>query len=312
MTSSENRFDDAIAAFPPSVQADLREILATGAFIPSERVAQLSDAMDVDVATLMMALLPVAAAYARPPISEFYVGAVALGMPPTDNAGPGSLYLGANMEFPGQALAFSVHGEQSAVNNAWLHGEHGLQALAINAAPCGYCRQFLYELSTAASLRIHLPDVDGGEDAPHETRPLKYFLPEAFGPRDLGFEGGLMAPESHGLTISEGGAAARAALGGANACYAPYSEGYCGVALTTADETLYAGRYAENAAYNPSLAPMLSALAWMNMSLPAQAPLEIARAVLVEASAEISQRDASAAVLASVAPSIALEVVPAE
>jgi cytidine deaminase len=36
-------------------------------------------------------------------------------------------------------------------------------------------------------------------------------------------------------------------------------------------DTIYTGRYAENVAYNPSMSPIESALAYMNMSLPAQA-----------------------------------------
>ena len=45
-------------------------------------------------------------AYARAPISKFYAGAVALGMPPSSPiSDPGNLYLGANMEFPNEALS---------------------------------------------------------------------------------------------------------------------------------------------------------------------------------------------------------------
>jgi cytidine deaminase len=76
-------------------------------------------------------------------------------MPPSSPiSGPGNLYLAANMEFTNEALSLCVHGEQSAVNHALIQGETGLQSLAINAAPCGYCRQFLYEITTAKTLNI--------------------------------------------------------------------------------------------------------------------------------------------------------------
>jgi cytidine deaminase len=47
---------------------------------------------------------------------------------PSPISGPGNLYLGANMEFPNEALSLCVHGEQSAVNHALIQGETGLQS----------------------------------------------------------------------------------------------------------------------------------------------------------------------------------------
>ena len=61
----------------------------------------------------------------------------------------GNLYFGANYEFPGQALSFTVHAEQAATMHAISFGETGIDLLAVSAAPCGYCRQFLNELTTA-------------------------------------------------------------------------------------------------------------------------------------------------------------------
>ena len=92
-------------------------------------------------------------------------------------------------EFQNAALSFTVHAEQSATNNAWLNGESGIQALAISAAPCGYCRQFLYELITASQLNILLPH-SNTVLLPYSLTPLTTFLPDAFGPGDLGITGG--------------------------------------------------------------------------------------------------------------------------
>ena len=310
MSSSTNRLNDAIMALPSVIQDEVHAILAQRAVIPSATVGKWLELLGIEIGHLMIQLLPVAAAYARAPISGFYVGAVSLGMPTAGEGGPGTLYLGANMEFPNEALSFCIHGEQSATNNAWLHGETGLQALAINAAPCGYCRQFLYELTTATKgFDILLKATKDKGDYSYTSKPLSFYLPEAFGPQDLGNQGGLMEPENHTLTISHGDDTAMAALSAANACYSPYTKDYCGVALKDSAGVIYSGRYAENAAYNPSLSPMESALGFMNMTMPCQSPLIISEAVLVEQPSNISQRSATDAVLQSVAPAVSLQYI---
>lgn len=197
----------------------------------------------------LVQLLPDAARFAKPPISNFFVGAVARGL-------SGSLYFGANVEIAGEALSFTVHAEQSAVANAWMHGERGIDLIAVTAAPCGYCRQFLNELATAERLTIAMP---GG------TRPLAELLPSAFGPRDLGIDGGLLQADDHGLVIDEDDELARAALRAANLSYAPYSKSYAGVALRAMDGTIVNGAYAENAAFNPSMSPLEVALSQLNL-----------------------------------------------
>ncbi len=222
----------------------------------------------VPMEDLMRDLLPLAAVYARPPISDFKVGAVALGK-------SGALYLGANMEFEGQALSASVHAEQSAVTNAWLHNEEGIVDLAVNYAPCGYCRQFLNELITARDLRIFLPR--------RAARNLTELLPDHFGPRDLGLEGGLMKADFHNVqppphAIQD--EVIKAAVDAAGRSYAPYSKNYSGVAVETRTGRIYRGRYAENAAFNPSILPLQVALS--NLNLSGELFQDIRRAVLVE------------------------------
>lgn len=197
----------------------------------------------------LLSLLPQAAAFAKPPISNFRVGAIARGS-------SGKLYFGANLEFAGEALSFTVHAEQSAVTNAWMSGETAIDVVATSAAPCGYCRQFLNELTTADQLMVVMPG---------ESRPLRELLPSSFGPRDLGVTGGLLAPQDHGLTSDDGDDLAQAALAAANRSYAPYSKSYAGVALRTHDGAIVTGAYAENAAFNPSLSPLQAALSQLNM-----------------------------------------------
>jgi cytidine deaminase len=228
--------------------------------------------------------------------------------------GTTSLYLGANFEFSNAALSFTAHAEQAATNNAWLSGEHGLQSLAINAAPCGYCRQFLYELVTAKQLTILLPDAN--TPSGYAAEPLTNFLPKPFGPGDLDVKGGLMdrALSSHSLVLTDGPSddpVIDAALKAASSSYAPYGTretfNYAGVAVRLADEKIYAGRHAENAAYNPSLSPLQSALTFMNMRQPLTGTRTVTRCVLAEVPTLASQRSATEGALAACAPGVQLE-----
>ncbi|MFM8802032.1 MAG: hypothetical protein ACKOEE_15995, partial [Tagaea sp.] len=77
--------------------------------------------------------------YARPEISRFRVGAALVG------ATTGTVYLGGNWEIAGPSIAQTVHAEQAAFAAAWHAGERGVAALAVTHAPCGHCRQFLFE-----------------------------------------------------------------------------------------------------------------------------------------------------------------------
>ena len=232
----------------------------------------------------LLELIPEAKKLAVPPISNFYVGVVALGT-------SGNIYYGANQEFPGEALSFTVHAEQAAVVNAMAHGETGLQMLAVSAAPCGYCRQFLNELTTASTLTILRPDLPPAS--------LASLLPHAFGPTDLGVDAALMSPQSHGLTLDAPGELAAAALAAANASYAPYTRAYAGVALRARDGAIFSGSLAENAAYNPSMSPLEAAI--VNLVINGgKSYADIAEAVLVEVDGVISQEGATRAVLRAI------------
>ena len=262
-----------------------------GSVAPAAQVASLASDHGVGVAELMGLLVPLAAErYAGPPISGFRVGAVARGS-------SGALYLGANLELPGTALAFTLHAEQSATASAWLNGEEGLAALAVGAAPCGHCRQFLAELATAATLEVLV--------AGREPRLLAELLPESFGPEDLGVHARLMSPQANGLTLESSDPLVLKALAAAEASYAPYSGGFAGVALETASGAVHTGRYAENAAFNPSLGPLVCALALR--ALAGGADDEVTRAVLVEAPSLVSHAGATAEALRGVSAA-ALEV----
>jgi cytidine deaminase len=304
----------AIAGLPQKLRADIDALWDNGGRLSAEQVGGLLKRSEAEIGTLMMQLLPVAQQYAVVPVSHYQVGAVAAGMP-VSGTGWCSLYLGANFEFRNVALSFTVHAEQSATTNAWLNGERGLSALAISAAPCGYCRQFLYELVTAQQLNILLPS-DPKHPLAYSATPLTTFLPQAFGPNDLGVKGGLMDPKlgAHTLKLNGGSPAdpvVAAALAAASSSYAPYqtdvSYQYSGVAVLTTDGKIFPGRYAGNAAYNPSMSPLESALTFMNMTQPQAGARQISRCVLVEVPTLASQRSATQDVLAAYAPGVSLE-----
>lgn len=265
--------------------------------VPASEVEAILAAEHKTPGDLMVELLPVAQLYARPPISQYRVGAVVRGA-------SGSLYFGANLEVPGEMLGFSVHGEQSAVANAYLHEERGLAALAVTAAPCGHCRQFLNELANAAELEVILQG-----SAPAR---LGLLLPASFGPDKLDvhermFENRPVDLEPITPCDDE---IARAALHAASRSYAPYTKAYSGVAIRSAKGAVYQGSYLENVAYNPSLSPLQSALAGLIMA--GEQFADIADVVLAELeAAPISQMTATRAVLGGIAPRARLERVAA-
>lgn len=217
---------------------------------------------------LLFALLPMAAGYAVAPLSGLQVGAVAQG-------GSGGLYLGANMEFVGMPMSATMHAEQAAVAHAWSHGEEAIAQLVVTAAPCGFCRQFLYELAAADSLQVRLPG--------RPATTLRQLLPAAFGPRDLGVQGALLASTMRSLQLEPAAAGddlAQAALAEAARSYAPYTGNYAGVALQTRSGRVFTGRLAENAAYNPMLSPLHMAISALRMARLGL--MEAQRVVLVE------------------------------
>ncbi len=265
-------YDRSVLDKFPAAAHHILEIMlfVQGGVLKSEQADELAAILAVDRTVLPEQLLPLAAAFAVVPISNFYVGVVVEGE-------SGNCYLGANMEFDGGFLGLSIHGEQAAINNAWLHGERGIKALTVNAAPCGHCRQFLHELNCSDRLLVSVVPPAGKK----HSALLQSYLPDAFGPADLNVDGGILSGHGIDLAIETNDELVAMAVAAAQTSYAPYSGGYAGVALETTDGLRVAGRYAENAAYNPSLQPLASALSQLRF-LSHGKKVELARLVLVE------------------------------
>jgi cytidine deaminase len=265
----QNRFINSITQLPKPLASALIPLLNEQfcGHIDANQVAELKIASGLSEQDLFLALLPVAAALANPSISEFYVGAIAKG-------GSGDIYMGANLELPGEALFHSVHAEQSAISHAWLSGETKIVDIIVNYSPCGHCRQFMNELVDGSLVRIHLPE--------QETKPLSHYLPYAFGPSDLNVTKPLLSKSEVELAMDSDDPMIIEALDQAGLSYAPYTQNYAAVVLETKDGATFCGRYAENAAFNPSMMPMQMALS--NLVRHDRPYSDIKRAVLVESS----------------------------
>jgi cytidine deaminase len=240
----------------------------------------------------MFERLAEAESYARPAVSGFRVGAVVRGT-------SGALYLGGNIEFPGVNLSQTVHAEQAALSNAFMHDEPGIEAIAASAPPCGHCRQFLFEFAGGSDIEILV----SGQPA----ITLSALLPRPFGPRDLNVTGGPLSRTKIAIQNAEG--VAQAARYAAANAYAPYSNSPSGIAIRSRRGKVYRGSYIENSAYNPSLPPLQVAL--VAMAMAKEDFSDIAEVALAEAANNsISQLSATKAVLAAIAPRAEFRLLP--
>ena len=281
----------ALKSFNPHSRELLLRLVRAPEFsgrIGAADVATLAASENKSFDALMVDLLPLARTCSRPPISDYYVGAVARGA-------SGHLYLGANIEIPGHSLGFSVHGEQFALSNAYMHGESGIAAIAVTAAPCGHCRQFITEMAPSGDVQILIAG-----QAP--TR-LNVLLPMAFGPKDLGFKEGALPVRETNLARPAGTSdeVILAAFDAARRSYAPYSKSHSGVAIAVQSGRIFRGSYIENVAFNPSLSPLQTALAALLVA--GESFSSIRRVALVETSGTaISQKSVTEAALGALAP----------
>ncbi|MCW3172399.1 cytidine deaminase [Shewanella subflava] len=265
----QNRFIDCISQLSKPLSSALVPLLHDDfcGHIDANQLSELMDKTKLTEQELLLALLPIAAALASPSLSQFFVGAIAKG-------GSGDIYMGANLELPGEALFHTVHAEQSAISHAWLSGETHIVDIVVNFSPCGHCRQFINELVDGSKVNIHLPG--------QATAPLSHYLPYAFGPTDLNVTRPLLSKSNIEFNLESSDPLIIEALDQAGLSYAPYTHCHAAVVLETHDGATYCGRYAENAAFNPSMQPMQMALS--NLIRHNRDYSDIKRAVLIESS----------------------------
>ena len=212
-------------------------------------------------------ILPLAKAFSLHPISGFAVGAIAVGK-------SGDLYIGANIEFSGVPLHATIHAEQSALINAWMHKESEVVALYVSELPCGHCRQFLRELSNIERLKIFV----GGH-----TYKLETLLPNAFGEAPKkGF--GLLDTRTTKLEIGQAklNASIQCVIDAAERSYTPYSHSPEGFYIQCIDGNFFSGCVAECAAFNPSVPSVIVALNQRNLSTSRDVPISKAIQIKVK------------------------------
>ena len=110
------------------------------------------------------------------PYSKFPVGAAVM-------YEDGSIYKGVNVE--NSSLGLTLCAERNAISTAIANGQTGkIDAIAIYAtkekmcAPCGACRQWIWEFSNNGNTRIIIEAEDGGiyETSIKELLPLGFNL----------------------------------------------------------------------------------------------------------------------------------------
>lgn len=291
--------EKSINSFSSEMRNKLHTILSAPSYsgmIEAKDVNDLIAMSKLPEEKFLLELLVVARDFALPKISNFNVGAISSGI-------SGNIYFGANQEFPGTSLNFTLHAEQASLSNASLHGERGVKSVTVTYIPCCLCRQFMLELDNAMDLKIILPD---------KTLTLKDLVPYPFGPSDLGITARFMREIDNGLmknvTCSSDKALVCEARKAANKSYSPYSNSFSGVAVQVKDGRILTGRYIENAAYNISMNPMTAVVSSLNMhGLEYQ---DICKAVIVEPKKNtVSQIETAKTLLKAVNSSIELEIV---
>lgn len=245
------RFNEHFSQLPSSLASAIYPVIDSELFegiLSPDDIGMVKDETGLNEDELALALLPIAAAYAVVPISRFQVGAIARGV-------SGHWYFGGNMEFFHTPLQQTIHAEQCAITHAWMSGEKGLETITVNYTPCGHCRQFMTELNSERALKISLPG--------RAVATLNDYLPDSFGPRDLGITT-LLLDSTNNLYINNSkDELGSLAIKSANISHAPYTDSHSGVALLTKSGRIFCGSYAENAAYNPSIPPLQAAIIMM-------------------------------------------------
>lgn len=251
--------------------AKIEALLPSNPFVISKSEAhQIQNALGLTADELLVELLPIAQKYARPPISKYYVGEAL-------RTKQGEIYLGVNLEFPGQSLGLTVHGEQFLLAMLFHKNIREIDAWALSGEPCGHCRQFMNEVLGIEDVKILIPQ--------KRATSLSVLLPHSFGPRNLGSPQGLLdqrvapiIPRSEDLLKKD--ELFLLAYDAAELSYAPYSKNYSGVGVRLKNGKRYLGSYLENVAFNPSLTPLLSAI--VQMIAAGDRPEDIEAIVLAE------------------------------
>ncbi len=253
------RFERQSAQIGEPLGAEITRLVAAKAHRPEDNLGSILTAGEVtilcqsfglgSVEELMLLALAPARGMARPPISDFFVGAVGL------ERETGNLILGGNVEFPGTHLGFAIHAEGFVFTRAASRGT-SIETIAIGEAhPCAHCRQYISEF--AGSRELTLIDPLG-----HRLTMAELY-PWPFDPDYLG-ERGMVAgayDASRGLAENDWPATiADRLLDAGRRAHAPYSRCPGAMVLALNDGQLIAGFSIESVAFNPTMGPLQAAM----------------------------------------------------
>lgn len=301
------RHSMSVNAVGPAVRAAAAEHIRTdgeavaanmGSVLPAAAAAHLVETFGlVSVRDLMLLLLDSALEIARPPVSQFFVGAVGL------EAETGHLVLGGNVEFPATHLGFTVHGEGFVLTRAFSRGTN-IAVLALGEAhPCAHCRQYLSEFAASGSLEFI--------DLLGHSLTLEQLYPWPFDPAYLGERGAVpgnrawtdLEPDRQDLPA---GTLTRLLDAGARA-HAPYSRCPGAVVLDLADGNSVTGVSVESVAFNPTVQPIQAA--FIDLIAHGYGFKDISRATLgTVIGGGVDYRASTRELLGAVAPGIQLEI----
>lgn len=215
---------------------------------------QMQAIYGADEDLLLVALAHTVAGFAVPTKSNYFVGEAAI-------LDDGSVVFGINYELGLGELTETIHGEQSIFMRAASLGRW-VKKLALPAAPCGFCRQFMNEGYKSDEFQISMSGARAGI-------PFPVFLPLDFGPHHLGLESRAFLNHPR-INLDWAGAtrpsgeAFDLAFRAAEQSYSPYTKSPAGIAIEVENldgsTSIYTGYYAENVAFNPSITPLLMAI----------------------------------------------------
>jgi cytidine deaminase len=250
-------------ALDAAIGADVRRAIAhgldrvrrdvarnNGGVLQREDVDDIRHGYGLGVEELLLLARPTAEGYARPPISDFHVGAVGL------EAETGNLIFGGNLEFVGAHIGNTVHGEGFVFARAFSRGTSVATICIGEAHPCAHCRQFLSEF--AATKDLLLIDPLG-----HRLKMADLY-PWPFDPDYLG-QSGIVADEVRHpqLSLARNDLPATAAtrltdLG--RRSYTPYGRAPAAIVLALRDGHAVGGAAIESVAFNPTMSPLQAAM----------------------------------------------------
>lgn len=256
--------------------------LIEGAVLPAAAVADLVARFDLkDAEELVLHLQPLAAGIARPPISEYFVGAVGL-------ATSGEIVLGGNLEWPGAHLGVTLHGEGFVSIRAFQLGLTLSHVAVGEARPCGHCRQCLAEYAAADDLLVI--------DPLGHRLPLSELFPWAFTPADLEMRGADPAASSAVMIPAAPAEVAELLARAVGHSHAPYS-GVKAAVVLEAGGRFVAGGVIESVAFNPTIQPVMAAL--VELVARGIEPATITRAWLAQLPGPVTYAPPTEALLAS-------------